>query len=115
MTQENLHDLTLFIDESGSRKPNPKDSALFFAMGGVLLKRTDEDKVESYLRAFKERWQIPHEIPLHGCEIRSRKKNFKWLGKLTQEEQGRFLEDLTATIIQCPVIVHAQSLFRNLW
>jgi len=103
----------LFLDESGSQKPNPKDSAPFFALGGVLLKRQDEQVVESLISRFKSQWQIAPEVPLHGSEIRARKKRFAWLGKRPQAEQEKFFEDLTDTITRCPVVVHACVVSRS--
>ncbi|NJK28724.1 MAG: DUF3800 domain-containing protein [Acaryochloris sp. RU_4_1] len=49
-------EFTLFIDESGSPKPNPKDRAKYFALGGVLLEREDETFIASEVSAFKQRW-----------------------------------------------------------
>lgn len=103
----------LFLDESGSRKPNPKDQAHFFALGGVFLERQNEEVVESLIASFKSRWQINPHVPLHGSEIRSKKKNFAWLGKLPETEQEGFFEDLTQTITQCPVVVHACVVSRS--
>jgi hypothetical protein len=99
--------LALYIDESGSPKPNPKDSAQHFALGGVLLERKNEQIVELAISGFKERWGIAPATPLHGSEIRSKKSNFAWLGKLSSQEQQRFQADLTQTITSLPIIVHA--------
>ena len=62
---------------------------------------------------FKSRWNISQEQPLHGGEIRSKKKGFAWLGKLSKVEQQQFLEDLTQTIISCPIVVHACVISRQ--
>lgn len=106
-------EFALFIDESGSAKPNPKDQAPFFAMGGIIVKRSDEALIESLLAGFKERWNINPDTPLHGNEIRSRKKQFAWLGKLSPPEYERFMQDLTDTIVSCPVVVHACVVSRS--
>lgn len=74
-------EFALFLDESGSPKPNPKDSAPFFAMGGILIDRRDEVIVEEKLTNFKNNWVIAEDIPLHGSEIRSKKNRFSWLGQ----------------------------------
>ncbi len=66
-------ELALFLDESGSPKPNPRNSAPFFAMGGVLVERADESTIETLLAEFKDRWEIDPNVPLHGNEIRSQK------------------------------------------
>lgn len=106
-------EFALYLDESGSPKPSPDDPSPFFAMGGVLIKRSDEDIINSLLIDFKNRWNIDLGIPLHGNEIRSKKKRFTWLGKLSNSEQDRFFDDLTNTIISCPLIVHACVVSRQ--
>lgn len=100
-------EFALYLDESGSPKPDPNDSARFFAMGGVLIERSDEVIIKTLIAEFKIRWNIADEIPLHASEIRSRKKRFAWVGKLSETEQDLFMKDLTTTIISCPMIVHA--------
>jgi hypothetical protein len=106
-------EFALYLDESGSPKPSPDDSSPFFAMGGVLIERSNEDMINSLLVDFKNRWNIPQNTPLHGNEIRSRKKRFAWLGKLSDLEQERFIGDLTNTIISCPIVVHACVVSRQ--
>ena len=103
----------LYIDESGSQKPSQKDTSPFFAMGGVIVRRADEAVIESLLEQFKERWDIERKTPLHATEIRSKKKRFAWLGNLPQQEHDRFMEDLTNTIVSCPVVVHACVISRS--
>lgn len=78
-------EFALFIDESGSPKPNLKDSTPYFALGGVLVKRADEKAIESAVRSLKRRWNINEDTALHASEIRSQKRHFAWLGKLSQE------------------------------
>ena len=73
-------EFALYLDESGSPKPSPDDSSPFFAMGGVLIERSNEAIINSLLVDFKNRWNISQETPLHGNEIRSRKKRFALLG-----------------------------------
>lgn len=106
-------DFALYLDESGSPKPDPNDSARFFAMGGVLIERSNEDTIKTLVADFKSRWHIADEIPLHASEIRSRKKRFAWLGKLSEKDQALFMEDLAKTIISCPMIVHACIVSRD--
>jgi hypothetical protein len=106
-------EFALFIDESGSPKPNPKDEAKYFALGGVLLEREDESFVESEVSAFKQRWSLTEDTPLHGNEIRSKKKNFAWLGKSSESEQQEFMADLTNSITTLPIIVHACVVSRT--
>ncbi|BAY61593.1 hypothetical protein NIES22_16600 [Calothrix brevissima NIES-22] len=113
MNQKNEIEFAIYIDDSGSPKPDPKDPYPFFAMGGVLIKRSDEQTIKQLVSDFKNRWSISQEQPLHGNEIRSRKKGFAWLGKLPKVEQDRFLEDLTLTVISCPIIVNACVVSRQ--
>jgi hypothetical protein len=41
MNQQDNIEFIIYIDESGSAKPNPKDQCPIFAMGGVLIKRNN--------------------------------------------------------------------------
>ncbi|WP_180967102.1 DUF3800 domain-containing protein [Fischerella thermalis] len=111
--QNTQKEFAFYIDESGSPKPVPNDSALFFAMGGVLIERSNESIIKKYVADFKSRWNIAQEIPLHANEIRSRKKGFAWLGRLSEKEQANFMEDLTDTIVKCPIIIHACVVSRT--
>lgn len=112
MTEQENREFALFIDESGSPKPNPKDTTPYFALGGVLVEREQEATIEQAVASFKQRWNISLDIPLHGNEIRSKKKKFAWLGKLSEQERSDFLEDLSNTIISLPIIVHACVISR---
>lgn len=102
MIEQKNHEFAFFIDESGSPKPNPKDTTPYFALGGVLVKRIDEVVIEKAVAEFKQRWNIILDTPLHGNEIRSKKKKFAWLGKLSEQEKNKFMEDL-------------KSLSRKIW
>lgn len=62
----------LFLDESGSPKPNPRDIAPYFAMGGVLVKRSDQQLIQAKVAEFKKSWGISADTPFHGSEIRSK-------------------------------------------
>jgi hypothetical protein len=106
-------EFALFIDESGSPRPNPKDEAKYFAIGGVLIERNDEALLMSKVSAFKQRWDIRDDTALHGNEIRSMKKNFAWLGKRSEAEQADFMTDLTNTITGLPITVHACVVSRS--
>lgn len=56
-------EFALYLDESGSPKPSPNDSSPFFAIGGVLIERSKEGRINSLLVEFKNRWNINLEIP----------------------------------------------------
>ena len=88
-------EFALFIDESGSPKPNPQDNTPYFALGGGLVKRVEEEIIETAVAEFKRRWDtnISQDTPLHGNEIRSKKKRFAWLGKISEQERSNFQED----------------------
>lgn len=113
MTEQTNREFALFIDESGSPKPNPKDTAPYFALGGVLVKRVDEVVIEQAVAGFKQRWNISLDTPLHGSEIRSKKRKFAWLGKLSEPERNNFMVDLTKTITSLPITVHACVVSRQ--
>lgn len=102
-----------YMDESGSPKPDPKDPASYFAVGGVLIKHDDEKTICQRIADFKNRWGIDEKTPLHGNEIRSKKKNFAWLGRRSEDEQKRFLIELSNLITQCPIIVHGCVISRK--
>jgi len=106
-------EFALFIDDSGSPKLNLNDPCPYFAMGGVLLKRADEAIVQRLIEDFKERWQIPLHTPLHGNEIRSKKKRFAWLGNLSEEAKENFMNDLTQVIVNSPITVCACVISRQ--
>jgi hypothetical protein len=112
MIEQKNCEFALFIDETGSPKPNPKDTAPYFALGGVLVKRVDEVIIEQAVADFKQLWNISLDTSLHGNEIRSNKKKFAWLGKLSEQERNDFMEDLTSTIISLPIIIHACVISR---
>ncbi|MFM7577636.1 MAG: DUF3800 domain-containing protein, partial [Microcystaceae cyanobacterium] len=44
-----------YMDESGSPKPNPDDSARYFAVGGVLIQHQDENRIRLQIADFKKR------------------------------------------------------------
>jgi Protein of unknown function (DUF3800) len=113
MSKDRKSEFALFIDESGSPKPNSQDSTPYFALGGVLVKRADEEVIEKSVQEFKKRWKINEDTALHGNEIRSKKKRFAWLGKLSDTEMTNFMEDLTSTISSLPITVHACVVSRQ--
>lgn len=107
----------LYIDESGSQKPSPKDESPFFAMGGVLLERKDEDMIKNSVTNFKTSWYPKLKIsdisvPLHYTEIRSKKKDFRELENFSPEELDQFYIDLNNMAITCPIVIHACVISR---
>jgi len=55
MNQQDNIEFIIYIDESGSAKPNPKDQCPIFAMGGVLIKSNDEQIIKQLVSDFKTR------------------------------------------------------------
>ncbi|MCB8884030.1 DUF3800 domain-containing protein [Acidisoma cellulosilytica] len=73
----------LFVDDSGSRfidhPSTPRHDGLdHFAMGGLLIKAEDVDGASEGLKALRARHAIT--APFHSTKIRSRKKEWAWLG-----------------------------------
>lgn len=106
-------EFALFLDDSGSPKPNPKDKTPYFAMGGVIVERDKQRIIKEKVDSFKKKWNIPLDNPLHGNEIRSKKKKFAWLNTLNEDEYNQFMNDLTNLIITSPIIVHACVISRQ--
>jgi hypothetical protein len=88
----------LYMDDSGTRHPDrhpgqvPEHGRDWFGQGGVLVKQEDEQDFRDAHAAFRKRWDFT--APLHSSEIRGRAESFAWLGTLSREEHGRFLEEL---------------------
>jgi Protein of unknown function (DUF3800) len=108
-----MKEFALYLDESGSQKPSPHDKATFFAMGGVIIERGQEKKIESLLNEFKTRWGIGLDVPLHSTDMRSKKKNFRFLEEYSQEELGNFYNEIHNMISTCSVTIHACVVSRQ--
>ena len=87
----------LYLDESGSAKPSPRDPFEYFSLGGVLVKRADEQAVRDKLIKFKQDWSIPSVI-IHGASIRSRIDDFAFLGTISNGDRNRFFAELTEVV-----------------
>lgn len=94
------------MDDSGSRRPDHDptpfvpDRPNAFALGGILVRDTDEDAIRAAHAAFCARWEI--EYPLHSVDLRQGSKNFSWL-RLDQVRKEAFLSDLEAFLLGLPV------------
>lgn len=102
----------LYIDESGSQKPSPEDSSPFFAMGGILLERKNEDVIKNLVVAFKECWYPRLKIsdlsvPLHYTDIRSKKKKFRELENFSEEDLRNFYQSLNQLALNSPIVIQA--------
>lgn len=108
-----IREFALYLDESGSQKPSPHDKTPFFAMGGILVERGNEDIIINSVNEFKTNWGIDINTPLHGTDIRSKKKAFRKLENFSQEELNRFHTELNNIIISCPITIHACVISRT--
>jgi hypothetical protein len=107
----------LYIDESGSQKPSQKDTSPFFAMGGVLFERKNENVIKDSVTNFKTKWYPRLKIselsvPLHSTEIRSKKQDFRELENFCQTELDQFYTDLNNMATGCPITIHACVISR---
>jgi hypothetical protein len=99
--------LHLYIDETGPRHPDraavpTKHGFDWFAMGGILIRAEDEDKAKLDLANFIKQWpQI--RAPLHLTDMRSEKKKFAWLGKLSVEDREKFWSQYRTFLATIPV------------
>ncbi|HMN42931.1 MAG TPA: hypothetical protein PKE27_00020 [Povalibacter sp.] len=95
------------MDDSGTRLPNRKPLRFnpnvrdFFALGGVLINEEDEAGARKLHSDFCSRWSINY--PLHSVEIRHSTGRFTWL-KRDGTEYGRFMNDLTKTLLAMEVL-----------
>ena len=108
-----MKEFALYLDESGSQKPSPHDPSVFFAMGGVIIERGQENTIECLLNEFKTRWKIDLNTPLHSTDMRSKKKNFRFLEQCSKDELDSFYIDLHHVVSICPIIIHACVVSRQ--
>lgn len=97
--------LHLYVDESGSRhldKHTANDHPRWFAIGGILVNAEDEDACKASYGLFLGSWPRVRP-PLHMTDMRSEKKNWSWLGKLTDDERTRFWRDYRRFLTGLPV------------
>lgn len=112
MNDSTLH---LFIDDSGVRLPNrehtqPRNDKLdYFALGGVIVKPEDRSQIRNAYDKLRTKYGMDY--ALHSSCIRSKKKDFRWLGT-DEAKEKRFLNDLWRFICSQPIIVHACVVHR---
>lgn len=104
----------LYIDDSGWRdpsiEPDQRDDGMdHFALGGILVERSDKDFVKSKHKEFCDKWNIDY--PLHSTEIRGMRNNFSWLNDKTKRRDN-FLEELENFLVSLPVIGFAAVVHR---
>ncbi|QSH39610.1 DUF3800 domain-containing protein [Candidatus Kaiserbacteria bacterium] len=104
ITDENTY--YLYIDDSGERlshvPQNPKrdDGLDYFALGGILIKKTDRDFAITKYKELRKKWRLTY--PLHSTEIRRFRKNFIWL--IDTKTREEFMVDLEKFLYEIPVI-----------
>lgn len=103
--------INLYIDDSGTRHPDKKMGRApahgndWFALGGILIKESDEDRARKLHQTFCRKWKVDGKLtPLHSSEIRARKSNFAWIEELSTSKQTEFYEDLYCLMRDCPVL-----------
>jgi hypothetical protein len=104
----------LYIDDSGWRDPSKEsdkrnDGMDHFALGGILIERSDKDFIKSKHDEFCTKWNIAY--PLHSTEIRGRRNNFAWLENKSSRND-KFHEELEEFLTSIPVIGFAAVVHR---
>jgi hypothetical protein len=101
----------LYVDDSGTRNPDkapgrmPAHGYDWFSLGGVLIRREDEDAARELHSDFMNRWNLdPDKIFLHSSDIRNKTEDFTWLAGLDKLEHARFLNDLYELMRKPPFI-----------
>ena len=95
----------LYLDDSGSRHPDHSKGGgtQWFALGGVLLRESDEHTIRALVDAFRQRWAKQlGDTPLHSADIRRKQGAFAWLGTTADGAQA-FVPALDALIADCPM------------
>ncbi len=103
---------TLYLDESGVGKPGIKDYE-YFVFGGFLIRKPDEHALQERVAAFKTKWEIAQNIPLHACEIRSKSENFRFLESLTTAQVIEFKTDILQMVLDSAVLLHGCVVHRQ--
>lgn len=106
---------TLFLDDCGERticKPEEKAfhglNARCFALGGVIVERSQVADIEQKVEEFCKRWRVPF---LHGNKIRGKKGAFSFLGRV-DSERDQFFEDLNKLVADERLVVHGCIICR---
>lgn len=103
---------TLYLDESGVGRPGKKDNELF-VFGGILIRKADEEALLDRLAKFKDKWAIDQATPLHACEIRSKKENFRFLESLATQQLIEFKTDILEIVLQSALLLHGCAVHRE--
>jgi hypothetical protein len=99
--------VNFYLDDSGTRHPDHKPGKRaahgydWFALGGVMVKDSDEPGAKELHSTFCRKWGITS--PIHSVEVRSRTKEFLWLERRPQRDKDIFYEDLYQLLRAVPV------------
>ena len=90
--------LHLYIDDSGSRRPDHRPAARtdqmdYFALGGILIFEDEVDDLIKVHKAFMAAWSL--EYPLHSSRIRGHRGPFSWL-RTQPDRAAAFLAELVS-------------------
>jgi Protein of unknown function (DUF3800) len=100
--------VNFYMDDSGTRHPDhdagkrAEHKFDWFALGGVLVKGSDEPQALDLHDAFCRKWGLT--CPIHSVEVRARNKGFLWLERRPKRDQEIFYEDLYQLMKAAPVI-----------
>jgi hypothetical protein len=100
--------ITLYMDETGNRHPDKKSDKSregrdWFGFGGILVKGEDSEAVRELRQRFSDKWRLD-DRPAHITDMLAEKKNFAWLGKISQAKTDEFWDDWRRVLCQAPVM-----------
>jgi uncharacterized protein DUF3800 len=99
--------VNFYLDDSGTRHPDhdPGKRAAhgydWFALGGILIRESDEARARELHAAFCKEWGI--KSPVHSVEVRARNRGFLWLEGKSSTEREKFYEALYQLMKAAPV------------
>jgi hypothetical protein len=99
--------LTYYMDETGNRQPDKRSDASragrdWFGLGGYIVSSDDEAAVKQSYEDFCARWDV--RSPLHLTDMMAEKKNFAWIGRLSQRERDTFWSEYKSFLSGLPVV-----------
>lgn len=111
MLQETYY---LYFDDSGIRFPDKQQTPIrddgmdHFALGGILLKKSDRSDMIDRYKEFRKKWRITY--PLRPSDMRGKRGNFVWLTE--KPVHDAFFKDLNTYLCSIPVIGFAAVVDR---
>src|SRR5690348_15108237 len=100
--------VNFYMDDSGTRRPDhrpgkrPAHAFDWFALGGVLVKGTDEAQARQLHDEFCRRWGLS--CPIHSVEVRARNGGFLWLERRPERDRVIFYEELYQLLKAVPAV-----------